>query len=161
MAGSTFRRGAPSWSAPDDKHRQCVSCGDSVRAVGTSRGRENKRPIGMVSLRRATTGDSRMRTLPLLAALALFGLVQPASAQMCGASGQQAQASTPAQGGMMCGGMGAAAEDDPMADKPSQPQRMGGMCPCCRNMAMMRGGGSSGGGMQHDNMPGMSPPKQQ
>lgn len=104
-----------------------------------------------------------MRTLPLLGALALFGLaVSPASAQMCGAPGQQAQASTPSQGGMMCGGgMGAAAEDDPMAEKPAQPQqRMSGMCPCCRNMAMMRGGQSGGGGMQHDNMPGMSPPKQ-
>jgi hypothetical protein len=104
-----------------------------------------------------------MRTLPLIGVLALFGVaVQPASAQMCGAPGQQAQASPPAQGGMrgMCGGMGAAAEDDPMADKSAQPkQRMGGMCPCCQKMAMMRGG-QSGGGMQHDNMPGMSPPKQ-
>ena len=102
-----------------------------------------------------------MRTLPLIGALALFGLaVQPASAQMCGAPGQQAQASTPSQGGMMCGGMGAAAEDDPMADKPAEPkQRMGGMCPCCRNMAMMRGGQSGSGGMHHD-MPGMGQPKQ-
>jgi len=99
-----------------------------------------------------------MRTLPLLGALALFGLAaQPASAQMCGGSGQQAQAST-AQGGMMCGGMGAAV-GDPMADKPAQkPQQQSGMCPCCRNMAMMRGG--MGGGMQHD-MPGMGQPKQQ
>lgn len=72
-----------------------------------------------------------MRTLPLLGALALFGLaVQPASAQMCG-GGQQAQASTPAQGamdGMMCGGMGAAAQDDPMADKPAQKPQASGMC---------------------------------
>ena len=60
---------------------------------------------------------------------------------------------------MMCGGMGAAAQDDPMADKPAQKQQQSGMCPCCRNMAMMRGG-QSGGGMQHD-MPGMEPPKQQ
>ena len=99
-----------------------------------------------------------MRTLPLIGALALFGLaVQPASAQMCGAPGQQAQSSMPG----MCG-MNAAAEDDPMADKPAEPkQRMSG-CPCCRNMAMMRSGqsGGSSGGMQHDNMPGMGQPKQ-
>ena len=63
---------------------------------------------------------------------------------------------------MMCGGMGAAAQDDPMADKPAQkPQQQSGMCPCCKNMAMMRGG--MGGGMmqQHHGMPGMEPPKPQ
>ena len=99
-----------------------------------------------------------MRPVLMLGAFALFGLVQPASAQMCGAPGQQAQPSTPAQGsmGMMCGGM-KAAEDDPMADKPAQKPQASGMCPCCGRMAMMRGGM---GGMQHD-MPGMEPPKQQ
>lgn len=101
-----------------------------------------------------------MRTLPLLSALALFGLaMQPASAQMCGNTGQQAQTSTPAQGGMagmMCGGA-AAAEDDPMADKPAQKPKATGMCACCGKMALMRGGGS---GMQHHEMP-MEPPKQQ
>ena len=100
-----------------------------------------------------------MRPVLMLGALALFGLAQPASAQMCGAPGQQAQASTPSQGGMMCGGVGAAAQDDPMVDKPAQKPQASGMCPCCRNMAMMRGG-QSGGGMQHD-MPGMGQPKQQ
>ena len=100
-----------------------------------------------------------MRPVLMLGALALFGLVQPASAQMCGAPGQQAQASTPTQGGMMCGGMGAAAQDDPMADKPAQKPQRSGMCPCCGNMAMMRGG--TGGGMQQHNMPGMEMPKQQ
>ena len=102
-----------------------------------------------------------MRTLPLLGALTLFGLaVQPASAQMCGAPGQQAQASTPSQGmsGMMCGGMGAAAQDDPMADKPAEKPKASGMCPCCGRMAMMRGGGMM---QQHHGMPGMEPPKQQ
>ena len=77
--------------------------------------------------------------------------------RMCG-SGQQAQASTPGQsmGGMMCGAA-SQAQDDPMADKPAQPQqRSGGMCPCCRNMAMMRGGGM----MQHQGMPGMEQPKE-
>ena len=100
-----------------------------------------------------------MRPVLMLGALALFGLVQPASAQMCGASGQQAQASTPAQGGMMCGGMGAAAQDDPMSEKPAQKPQAAGMCPCCGRMAMMRGGMGGMGGMQHD-MPGMEPPKQ-
>ena len=57
---------------------------------------------------------------------------------------------------MMCGGKGAAAQDDPMADKPAQKPQASGMCPCCGRMAMMRGGM---GGMQH-NMPGMEPPKQ-
>jgi hypothetical protein len=102
-----------------------------------------------------------MRTLVAVGAFALFGLVQPASAQMCG-GGQQAQAQTQAPGGMMsggmCGMMGKQA-DDPMADKPAAKQQQSGMCPCCRNMAMMRGG-MGGGGMQHD-MPGMEPPKQQ
>jgi hypothetical protein len=92
-----------------------------------------------------------------LGTLALLGFAQPATAMMCG-GGQQAQASTPAQGGMC--GMGQAAVDDPMADKPAQkPQASGGMCACCKNMAMMRGG-SGGGTMQH-NMPGMDMPKQQ
>ena len=59
---------------------------------------------------------------------------------------------------MMCGSMGQA-QDDPMADKPAQKQQQSGMCPCCRNMAMMRGG-MMGGGMQHPDMPGMEKPKQ-
>ena len=98
-----------------------------------------------------------MRAIIPVAALALFGFTAPATAQMCGPV-QQAQASTPAQGGMMCGGMGQTA-DDPMADKPAQKSQASGMCPCCKNMAMMRGG-SSGGGMMQDNMPGMEMPKQ-
>ena len=89
--------------------------------------------------------------------LALFGVVlaSPASAQMC-SPGQQIQASTPAQSGGMCG-MGQAAADDPMADKPAQSEKTSGMCPCCKNMAMMRGG--TGSSMQHHNMPGMEMPK--
>src|SRR5687768_13920747 len=104
------------------------------------------------------TGDNGgylMRTLVAVGALALFGLVQPAGAQMCGA-GQQAQASTPAQGSM-CGGTGAAAVDDPMADKPAEKPKQSGMCACCGRMAMMRGG-QSGSGTHHD-MPGMGQPK--
>lgn len=102
------------------------------------------------------------KTLFAAAALALVGVSQPASAMMCG-GGQQAQSSGNAVStGMMCGA--AQAADDPMADKPAQkPQGQSGMCPCCRNMAMMRGGTGSmggGGGMQHHNMPGMETPKQ-
>ena len=44
---------------------------------------------------------------------------------------------------------------------PAQPQQSG-MCACCRNMAMMRGGqqgGTGGHGGMH--MPGMEPPKPQ
>ena len=102
-----------------------------------------------------------MRPVLMLGALALFGLVQPANAQMCGGSAQQVQASTPAtggsMGGMMCGG--AMAADDPMADKPAQKQpQQSGMCACCGKMAMMRGGGMMQ--QQHPGMPGMEQPKQ-
>lgn len=100
------------------------------------------------------------KTLLAASILALFGAVQPASAMMCGA-GQQAQASgNTVSSGMMCGSMGQG-QDDPMADKPAPKQQQSGMCPCCRNMAMMRGGmgGMMGGGMQHHDMPGMEKPK--
>jgi hypothetical protein len=119
---------------------------------------ENKGLLNRLCFHQATQSENTaMRPVLMLGALALFGLVQPANAQMCGA-GQQAQASTPAPGGgmaMMCGGM-SQVQDDPMADKPAQKPQASGMCPCCRNMAMMRGG--QGGGM---NMPGMETPKQQ
>ena len=105
-----------------------------------------------------------MRALLSAGALTLLFATSPASAMMCG-GGQQAQATgNTVNTGMMCGAMGAA-QDDPMADKPAQTQRQSGMCPCCRNMAMMRGGmggtgGGMGGGMRHHNMPGMEAPKQ-
>ena len=102
------------------------------------------------------------KALFTVAAIALFGTAQPASAMMCGGGQQQAQASGNAvSSGMMCGAMGAA-QDDPMADKPAQKPQASGMCPCCRNMAMMRGGmmGGGTGGMQHHNMPSMDMPKQ-
>ena len=95
-----------------------------------------------------------MRVLLSFTALAFVLSLTPASAQMCG--GQQAQASSGQTGGMMCG-RGAAA-DDPMADKPAQKsQGMGmAMCPCCKNMAMMRGGMMPG----DDPHKGMEMPKQ-
>ena len=97
------------------------------------------------------------KTLFALFALSAALTAAPASAQMmCGAP-QQAQASGQQSGGMMCGMTGQRAADDPMADKSEQkPQQQSGMCGCCRNMAMM-----GGGGMQHHNMPGMNMPKQQ
>jgi hypothetical protein len=102
------------------------------------------------------------RALVAASILAFFGAVQPASAMMCG-GGQQASGKAMSSGnsvstGMMCSPSNAAAQSDPMADQPAQPQQQSGMCPCCRNMAMMRGG--MGGGMQHHNMPGMEMPKQ-
>jgi hypothetical protein len=101
-----------------------------------------------------------MLAVGVLTTLFGLGLSVPASAQMC-SPGQQAQAQGGMSGGGMCG-MGQAA-DDPMADKPAQaPKSTGMMCPCCRNMAMMRGGsGGSGGMMQHHNMPSMEMPKPQ
>ena len=106
-----------------------------------------------------------MRAIVPFGVLALLALIEPASAQMMCGPAQQAQAPgaqgqyTPAQGGMMCGA-GTAAQDDPMADKPTQPQQGMGMCPCCRNMAMMRGGmggmmGQQPAPQQQQNMPGM------
>jgi hypothetical protein len=99
------------------------------------------------------------KTLFAVAAFALFGAVQPASAMMCGGTQQSQATSNTVTTGMMCGPVQAA--DDPMADKPAQPQQQSGMCPCCKNMAMMKGGmgGSTGGGMMH-NMPGVEAPKQ-
>ena len=101
-----------------------------------------------------------MRAITTVEVLALLGVgfTVPATAQMC-SPGQQAQASTPSQGGMMCGSMGQAA-DDPMADKPTAAPKSSGMCPCCKNMAIMMRGGMMGGGMQHHSMPGMEAPKQ-
>ena len=99
-----------------------------------------------------------MRATLSLSALALVLSLSPAAA-MCGGMGQQAQSSTEAQRGMMC--MRPAA-DDPMADKPAQPQQQSGMgmCPCCRNMAMMRGGMMHGGIQGDDPHKGMDMPKQ-
>ena len=105
-----------------------------------------------------------MRAILFFCTLAFVGLVQPAAAQTCG-PGSQEQTSTPSRG-MMCGMMGQAASDDPMADKATPKSQQAGMCPCCRNMAMM--GGMMGGGMmgsqpgsQPQHMPGMQMPRPQ
>ena len=99
-------------------------------------------------------GFAMLKTLLSISALTLIGFVTPATAQMCGAPGTQAQAS-PKGGGMMCGMMGQAqAKPEGETQKP----QASGMCPCCRNMAMMHRG-KPGGTMHHD-MPGMEMPKQ-
>lgn len=98
-----------------------------------------------------------MRTILSVGVLALFATIAPAQAQMCGGA-QQAQASTPAQGGMC--GVGQATADDPMADNSAQKPQTRGMCPCCRNMAMMKGGMGGMDGMKGHDMPGMEMPKQ-
>ncbi len=87
-----------------------------------------------------------MRTI-LLAGAFTLALGGTAFAQMCGS--MQQQSSTTAQaGGMSCMGMQQAQANDPMADKPGdKPMMSGGMCPCCKNMAMM-GGMKQGGDAQ-------------
>lgn len=84
-----------------------------------------------------------MRRLLPLSALGLFLSLTSASA-MCGSmGGQQAQASS-GQGAMSCGRPAQSAQaEDPFGLKQSKPQQQQGgmMCPCCRGMAMMQGGG--------------------
>jgi hypothetical protein len=112
-----------------------------------------------------------MRILLSTTALALvLGFASPASAQMCGGdnvgqAGAAAQSGATAQsggmGGMMCGGttgQRTPTAEEMLEGKPAKPQQSSGMCACCRNMAMMRGGQQGGGGMQ---MPGMEMPKPQ
>lgn len=93
-------------------------------------------------------------------ALALILTTAPAMA-MCGGMGQQAQAS--GQGAMMCGRPSTSSQaEDPFGLKvqPQQPQRQGGMmCPCCRGMAMMHGGGGVQADDPHKGMD-MSPKAQ-
>lgn len=87
----------------------------------------------------------------ILSTLILILSIAPASA-MCGGMGSQ-QAQSAGQGGsMMCGRPAQPTQaEDPFGTK-VQPQmqqarpQMGMMCPCCRNMAGMMGGGMKMGG---------------
>jgi uncharacterized protein DUF4396 len=94
--------------------------------------------------------------LPLLRSGLALGFASAASTQMCG-GGNVGQAGATAQsGGMggMCGGMmgqRTPTAEEMLEGKPAKPQQSGMMCPCCRNMAMMRGG---------QGMPDMDMPKQ-
>jgi hypothetical protein len=87
-----------------------------------------------------------MRAILPLSALALIISLTPATA-MCGGSGSGQQAQTSGQGGMMCGRPSQSTQaEDPFGLKQSKPQQQqqqqtGMMCPCCRGMAMMGGGG--------------------
>jgi hypothetical protein len=109
-------------------------------------------------------------------ALALvLGFAAPASAQMCGSNVGQASATAQSgqssqsggMAGMMCGttGQRISTAEEMLEGKPAQQQQSGGMCACCRNMAMMqqRGQQSGSGGMNMPgmNMPGMEQPKPQ
>jgi hypothetical protein len=103
-------------------------------------------------------------TLALTVTVLALAWTAPASA-MCGGSPSTTgtTASPPATGGgMMCGMGQRAAATDPMAEPstPSQGQRAAGGCPCCRNMAMMQGGGMRGmmGGGSSGGMGGMQMP---
>jgi hypothetical protein len=81
-----------------------------------------------------------MRTVLPLSAIALILSLAPASA-MCG-GGQQAQSS--GQAGMSCGRPAQSTQvEDPFGLKvqPQNRPQTGMMCPCCRGMAMMQGGG--------------------
>lgn len=84
-----------------------------------------------------------MRSLLPLSAVAVILSLVPASAMCGGMSGQQAQSS--GQGGSMsCGRPAQSTQaEDPFSPKvqPQQPRQAGMMCPCCRGMAMMQGGG--------------------
>ena len=108
-----------------------------------------------------------MRSVITLGALSL-GLLfaAPASAQMCGGSGQ---AGATVSGAGMCGGTGGMAAQAPGATPDQSTPQQTGMCGCCRNMAMMMGPPSGQGGsmnmpgmnMPGMNMPGMEAPKPQ
>ena len=45
------------------------------------------------------------------------------------------------------------AQTDPMAEKSDKPMMSGGMCPCCKNMAMMGGMKQGGGAQPKQDMP--------
>jgi hypothetical protein len=86
-----------------------------------------------------------MRATLSLSALALILSLAPASAMCGGMGGQQAQTSGQGAGqsAMSCGRPSQSTQaEDPFGLKQNKPQQQTGMmCPCCRGMAMMGGGG--------------------
>lgn len=88
----------------------------------------------------------------LLAGAFTLALGGTAYAQMCGGGSVQQTATTAQAGGMSCMGMQKVA-DDPMADKSDKPMMSGGMCPCCKNMAMMGGMKQGGDAQPKQDMP--------
>ena len=97
-----------------------------------------------------------MRKLTLaIAAAAGFAATSVLACPMHQAAAQ-ATGSTATASPMMCGTPTATAEAEQQGQttQPAQPgQSAGGMCPCCRNMAMMQPRPAQPGGMQ--DMPGM------
>ncbi len=97
-----------------------------------------------------------MRKLTLAIAVAAGFAATPVLACPMHQAAAQTTGSTAATGPMMCAAPTAAAQaqqPDQMT-QPAQPgQSAGGMCPCCRNMAMMQPQPQQPGGMQ--DMPGM------
>ena len=86
----------------------------------------------------------------LLAGAFTLALAGTALAQMCGGGSIQQSSTTAQAGGMSCMGM-QQAQADPLAEKLNKPLMSGGMCACCKDMAMM-GGTKQGGDPQpkHD-----------
>jgi hypothetical protein len=121
-------------------------------------------------------------SLALTATVLALAWAAPASAMCGGSPSTTGTTASTSGGGMMCGMGQRAAATDPMSEtrSPSQQGAQAGMgCPCCRNMAMMQGGGMSGmmgGGQQQQgaqpsqpsspaqpsmpDMPGMTPRQQ-
>ncbi|MGF9764181.1 hypothetical protein AAII07_54670 [Microvirga sp. 0TCS3.31] len=97
-----------------------------------------------------------MRKLTLAIAVAAGFAATPVLACPMHQAAAQTTGSTAAAGPMMCGTPTAVAQAQQPGQmtQPAQPgQSMGGMCPCCRNMAMMQPQPQQPGGMQ--DMPGM------
>ncbi|MEE1657873.1 hypothetical protein VB618_16860 [Microvirga sp. CF3062] len=95
-----------------------------------------------------------MRKLTLAIAAAAGFVAAPALACPMHQAAAQTTGSTATAGPMMCGTPTATAQAQQpgQTTQPAQPgQSAGGMCPCCRNMAMMQP--QQPGGMQ--DMPGM------
>jgi hypothetical protein len=97
-----------------------------------------------------------MRKLTLAIAVAAGFTATPVLACPMHQAAAQTTGSTAAAGPMMCGTPTATAQAQQPGQmtQPAQPgQSAGGMCPCCRNMAMMQPQPQQPGGMQ--DMPGM------
>ncbi|MGF9763810.1 hypothetical protein AAII07_52720 [Microvirga sp. 0TCS3.31] len=97
-----------------------------------------------------------MRKLTLTIAAAAGFVATPLLACPMHQAAAQTTGSTAAASPMMCATPTAAAQAQQPGQmtQPAQPGRsMGGMCPCCRNMAMMQPQLGQRGGMQ--DMPGM------
>ena len=97
-----------------------------------------------------------MRKLTLAIAVAAGFAASPVLACPMHQAAAQATDSTAAASPMMCGTPTATAQAQQpgQTTQPAQPgQFAGGICPCCRNMAMMQPQPGQPGGMQ--DMPGM------